>query len=153
GGSDAGDRLRQLPTDLGLLGIAEVEAVREAQRLATSTGDVTRGLEDRERPARKGVERRNPALSVERDREAPQRRTQPQNGGVEAGAPDGPRTDELVVPSEDGLPTPEPGRREQVDEGVGRRRRARDFPLGERDARLLRDLVPRALVREERGRD
>ena len=41
------DRLGELPADLGLLGVAEVEAVGEAERLAAGAGDVARRLEDR----------------------------------------------------------------------------------------------------------
>src|SRR4029453_467594 len=56
------DRLRQLPADLGLLRVAEVEAVGERERLASGAGDVARrvphgpappppGLRGRERGA------------------------------------------------------------------------------------------------------
>ena len=46
------DRLRELPADLGLLRVAEVEAVGEAERLAAGARDVPRGLEDGELPRR-----------------------------------------------------------------------------------------------------
>ena len=39
---DPVDRLRQLPADLGLLGVAEVQAVGERERLAARAGDVER---------------------------------------------------------------------------------------------------------------
>src|SRR5439155_12743744 len=46
GMGDTLDRPSELPADLGLLGIAEVEAIGEGERLAASAGDVARGAED-----------------------------------------------------------------------------------------------------------
>ena len=46
---DALDRLRELPADLGLLRVAEVEAVGEPDRLAAGAGDVQRRAETAQR--------------------------------------------------------------------------------------------------------
>ena len=59
------DRLGELPSDLGLLGVAEVEAVGEPERLAARTGDVARGLEDRRRTSGERVERADAIGAVE----------------------------------------------------------------------------------------
>src|SRR5262249_34989344 len=45
------DRLGELPGDLALLRVAEVQAVGQSDRLATRTGDVARRLEYSESPA------------------------------------------------------------------------------------------------------
>ena len=70
---DALDRLGQLPADLGLLRVAEVQAVGKPERLAAGAGDVARGAEHGQGA---GAERialasRRP---VERDGEAAVRR-------------------------------------------------------------------------------
>ena len=64
-GRHALDRLGQLPGDLRLLGVAEVEAVGDRERLAAGAGDVARRLEHGQRaagvrvePARSGRRRR-----------------------------------------------------------------------------------------------
>ena len=64
--------------------VAEVEAVGEAERLAAGTGDVARRLEHGERAAGERVERGDPSLPVERDREAAVGRPQPQHRRVES---------------------------------------------------------------------
>ena len=43
---DALDRTSELPADLGFLGIAEVEAIGERERLAAGAGDVPCSAED-----------------------------------------------------------------------------------------------------------
>ena len=70
---DGLDRLRQFPADLRLLGVAEVEAVGQRERLAAGAGDVARRAEHRRatRLARMATAGRRP---VERDREARARR-------------------------------------------------------------------------------
>ena len=79
---DPFDRLRELPADLGLLGVAEVEAVGEGERLAAGAGDVERGLHHG-RPA--GLDRVAAAErgAVERDGDAA-RAVDPQHRCVEA---------------------------------------------------------------------
>src|SRR5262245_18946335 len=52
GGGDPVDRRRELPPDLRLLRIPEVQAVRQPDRLAADAGDIAGGLDDRERSAR-----------------------------------------------------------------------------------------------------
>ena len=103
----------------GLLRAAEVEAVGERERLAAGAGDVQRGAEDRAVAGRERValaERR----AVERDGDAACP-VDAQDGGVESGAPDRARADELVVLLED------PGLRlvvDRVDAAPARRRAA-----------------------------
>ena len=82
--------------DLGLLGIAEVEAVGEADRLAAGARDAARGA-DRRLDAGAQAVRLAASRALQRDREAAQRRPQPQHRGVEPGPPHGARADEMVV--------------------------------------------------------
>ena len=91
------DRLDELPRDLALLRVAEVEAVGQPERLAAGAGDVPRRLEHGERAAGARCEAGDPARPVERDGEPAERRAQPQHRRVEAGTPHGARADELVV--------------------------------------------------------
>ena len=59
------DRLGELPRDLALLRVAEVETVRQPDRLGPGAGDVPRRLEHGERPARTRPEASHAALPVE----------------------------------------------------------------------------------------
>ncbi len=132
---DAVDRRCELPRDLGLLGIPEVEAVREADRLTAHAGDVACGLEHRERTSRERIEPRDAALTVQRERETTHRRPQAENRCVEAGAADRPRPDELVVAAEHELTASKRRRGEQLDErlrrrAARRRSRAPESPRG-----------------------
>src|SRR5262249_10150882 len=122
----------------GLLGIAEVEAVREADGLAAGARHVEGGAVDGASAREIGV-----ALAgrwpVERDGEAPQRRSQPQDGRVQARAAYGPRADEVVVLLE------YPSLRLVV---------CRVDPRAAAPARCdALDLVARALLGQEPGRD
>ena len=131
------DRLGQLPADLGLLRVAEVEAVGQRERLAAGAGDVARRAEHRRAPglARVAAAERRP---VERDREPAPRRPQLQHRRVEPRPAHGAREDELVV-----LPV-DPLLRLEVDRvDLGARPRGCEAV----------DLVARALVRQERRRD
>ena len=143
------DRLGELPSDLGLLRVSEVEAVREADRLPADTGNVPCGLEDGERAARERVETRDAALAVEREREPAHRRSQPQHGGVEPRSPDRSGSHELVVAPEDELAAAKRRRTEQLEERLVRGWRVDDLDRGSRRASRLPDLVARALVREQ----
>ena len=67
------DRLGELPGDLRLLRVPEVEAVRDRERRAACAGDVSSGLENGERTAGARVERGEPAGSVQRDARARER--------------------------------------------------------------------------------
>ena len=91
------DRLGELPPDLGLLRVAEVEAVGEPERLAPGAGDVARCFENRGSATRERVERADAPRAVEREREAAVRRSQAQHGCVESRPAHGARLDELVV--------------------------------------------------------
>ena len=90
------DRLRQLVRDLRLLGIAEVEAVGEPDRLAAGARDVARGAERRLDAGAEavGLARRG---ALQRDREPAQRRPQAQDGRVETRPAHSARADEVVV--------------------------------------------------------
>ena len=140
GPRDAFDRLRQLPADLGLLRVPEVETVGETDGLAARARDVEGRSVDGESagPVRVAFAGRRP---VERDGEPPERGAQPEHGRVEARSAHRARADETVVLLED------PRLRLLV--GGGRPERAR----APARARLARDVVARALVGEEPGRD
>ena len=117
------DRLRELPGDLGLLRVAEVQAVRQRERPSADAGDVPGCLEHRQRAARARVEPAGPRGGVERDREAAERRPKPEHGRVQPGAPDRARADELVVPAEDPRARADVRRREQLEQRLPMRRR------------------------------
>jgi hypothetical protein len=59
------DRLGELPGDLGLLRVSEVEAVGERERPPARAGHVARGLENRLHSSRPRVERRNAPGAVQ----------------------------------------------------------------------------------------
>ena len=132
------DRLCQLPADLGLLGIAEVEAIRQRQWLAARARNVARRLEHGPGAAGKRVDFADPR-TVERDGNAAIAGKQVQNRRVEPGPPHRPRLDELVVLLVD-------PRLALVICGGNR-------PPGPLRLRLPLDLVARALVRQERRRN
>ena len=147
------DCLRELPGDLGLLRVPEVEAVRDRERHPAGARDVPRRLEDGQRAAGPRVERSQAALAVERDREAAVRRPQPEHRRVEPGPAHGPRADEVVVAAEDRAAARDVRCREQREERVGVRpdRRVLDRPL--ELARLRLDPVAGRLLGEEPRRD
>ena len=146
------DRLGELPADLRLLGVAEVEAVGEAERLAADARDVARGLEDRELAAEARVERAEAALAVERQREPAPVGAQPEDGGVETGAAHRARLHELVVAARHERARAELRRAEELEQRLARRRHLRRR-LGGGDARLSLDGVARALLGEQPGGD
>ncbi len=147
--SDPVDRFGQLPSDLRLLRIAEVETVGEAERLAAGARHVASRFEHGERPTEEGVEAGDPPLTVERKREPAQRRPQSEHRCVEPWPADGARAHELVVASIDELTAAKSRRGKQLEERVTRRGRIDDRTLRGRVARLASDLVTRALVRQE----
>ncbi len=95
------DRLGELPGDLRLLGVPEVEAVRDRKREPAGARDVPCRLEHRQRPTRPRIERGEPALAVQRDREPAVRRPEPKHGRVEPRPAHRARADEVVVAAED----------------------------------------------------
>jgi hypothetical protein len=115
--------LGQLPRDLGLLGIAEVEAIGEADGLAAGARDVARSLEHREGASGARLETRLPALAVERNREPAVAGAQPQHGRVEAGPTHCPRADEMVVAPVDRRAAADVRRAEQLEQRGRQRRR------------------------------
>src|SRR5207248_2476431 len=124
---DALDRFRELPADLRLLGIAEVEAGGQRERLAPGAGDAARRVEDRFAPGRPRIplaERR----PVERDREPAPGRPQPQHRRAEPRPAHRARLDKVVVLLVD------PGLRLVVDgvdlDGAARGRQSVDLVAG-----------------------
>ena len=90
GVAEAGDGARELPRDVRLLGVAEVQAVRQAQRLGADAGEVGRALEHGLDGAAVWVGGDAAAVAVDRDgdrgpravhvRRRPQAATSPFNG-------------------------------------------------------------------------
>ena len=152
-GSHALDRLLELPADLRLLGVPEVQAVGESERLASRARDVPGRLEDGERASQEGVEPCDPALAVERHGETAQGRPEAKHGSVEPRPPHRSRADELVIAAIDERAAPKVGRREELEESVGDRGRIHDLPHRHGRPGLERQVVPRALVRQQARRD
>ena len=119
------DRLGELPRDLALLRVAEVETVRQPDRLGAGAGDVARRLEHGERAARPRPEATHAALAVERDGESAVAGPKPQHGGVQPRPAHGARADEVVVAAVDPLPAADVRRAEQLEQRVRVRRRLR----------------------------
>ena len=147
------DRLGQLPGHVGLLGVAEVQAVRDRERRAAGAGDVARRLEHGVHPGGARIERRRAAGAVQRNREPAHRRAQPEHRGVQSGAPNGARPDEVVVALEDAAAAADVRRAEQLEEVERLGLRGRDLHRRGGLARLGLELVARRLVREEPRRD
>ena len=152
-GRDAVDRLRELPADLRLLGVAEVQAVREPDRLAADARDVARSLDHGERASGERVETGDPPLPVEREGQAAQRGAQANHSSIESWATNGSCADELVVAAENGPAAPQRRRRDELEKRLMGGRRPHDLARGSRRATGLPDLIARALVRQETGRD
>ncbi len=137
------DRLGELPGDLALLGVAEVEAIGQPDRLGAGAGNVAHRLEHGELPACAGPQATHTTLAVERDREPAVTGPQAEDGRVEAGPPHGPGADEVVVAPEDPFAAAEVRRAEQLEQGV---------PVVRRHGiRHRRRLGPRAAARSCSG--
>src|SRR5207248_11776001 len=106
----------------------------DRKRLPAGAGDVPCRLEHGERTAGPWVGARQPPRRVQRDREAAQRRPQPENRAVEPGPPDGARADEVVVALEDGGAAADVLRMEEVEQRLARRRACGDRGRGGRRA-------------------
>ena len=154
GVGEAGHRARELPGDVRLLRVAEVEAVREPERLGADAGEVGRALEHGLDGAAVRVAGDPPPVAVDRDRDRGSA-LQLQHCGVgRLRPPDGPRADEAVVLLERPAARREVGAPEQreedparVDRQVGHRLRRRVHRHARRDRR---EVVDRALV-DQRG--
>ena len=95
---EALDRAVELPGDGRLLGVAEVEAVREAERLGADAGEVLGALEHRLDRAAVGIARDAAAVAVDRDRDRVARLGELEHGGVGRLRPaDRSRADDRVV--------------------------------------------------------
>src|SRR5258708_15074717 len=92
---DAFDRLLELPADLGLLRVAEVQAVRERERLPARARDVHRGLHHRAPAGRERIASAQ-ARPVERNSDAA-RAVDAQHSSIETGTSNRARADEVVV--------------------------------------------------------
>ena len=160
GVAEPGDRARELPGDVRLLGVAEVQAVGEPERLGADAGEVRGALEhglDRA-PVRVGGD--PPAVAVDRDRDRGprgavlRRVVEQQHGGVGLlRAADGARADDRVVLLERPLPGREVRGRQQPEQDLARSS-ADQHRVGHRVQRRRRlgglEVVGRALV-DERG--
>ena len=155
---EAGHRLAELPHDLGVLGVPEVEAVGDRQRLRARAGDVSRGLGQRQRRPGVGVEVAEAAVAVGRDRYPLLRPLDPHDRGVRTGRHDGVDHDHVVVLLPDPALAREVRRGDEADERllhVGRDRHRLELQalrltqvcgLGDRP------LIDRGLVDDRRNR-
>ena len=142
------DRLGELPGDLALLGVAEVEAVGEPERLAAGAGDVARRLEHGERAACSRLERADPARGRRARPRAREAGPQPQHRGVEPRPAHRARADELVVAPVDPRAAADVRRGEQLEQRVGAAGAVGRAGQAVRPARRRLDRVARALVGE-----
>ena len=97
GVAEAADGLPQLPERLRPGGVAEVEAVRDAQRARPGDAHVAGRLGDRQRGAEVRVERGDGLVAVGRGDEGPPRPLDAEHGGAAPGAGDRVRLDVVVV--------------------------------------------------------
>src|SRR5258705_633582 len=95
GARDALDRLLELPADLGLLRVAEVEAVGERERLAAGARNIHRSLHHGAPARREWIALAEPP-PVEGDSD-PARAVDAQHRRVETWPAHGARADEMVV--------------------------------------------------------
>ena len=117
--------LGELPHHLGVLGVAEVEAVHQRQVTGPGAGDVADGLEHGERPAGPGVEEAEPGLPVGGQRQGLAGLPQPQDGGVATRAVDGVEEQLVVVLAPDPRRVGDVGQRQHPEQlgtevGAGR---------------------------------
>ena len=109
GVAEAADGLDELPHDLGALGVAEVEAVGDGERLGADGGDVAVGLGDGEARAFVGIERAEARVAVGGEREPlgvgriGGAVEDADDGGVGAGAHDGAEAHHVIVLAVDPL--------------------------------------------------
>src|SRR4051794_26647163 len=150
---DSLDRLCQLPADLAPLGVAEVEAVREGERLAARAGDVARRFEDGGRAAGPRGEPAQASGAVERNGKSAYRRPQAQDGGVEAGPPDRARADQVVVAVVDPRAAADVRGAQELQQRLLVLRALRRPYLRRGRTRHARDLVARGFLRQEIGGD
>ena len=146
------DALGELPHDLGVLGVPEVQAVHDGGRRRPDTGQVGDALGEHERGAAPRVERAGPRVRVRRERHAAVRRGQPGAGQAEqrgVGARPGHRVEEELVVVLAVDPARRAQQRQQVGGAVGRRRRR----AARRARRLARAVVERCVVGQRGGGD
>ena len=147
------DALRELPHDLGVLGVAEVQAVDHGHRRRPDAGQVGHALGQRQRRAGPGVEGAGAGIGVGGHRHAAvgggQPGTgQPQQRGVAARSDHRVQEELVVVLAVD--PARRAQQRQQVGAAVVRRGdRCRRHGGG----RLARPVVERGVVGERGGRD
>ena len=132
------------------IGVPEVEAVRQPERLPAGARDVPRGLEDGKRAGRSRIEPGDRPGPVERDGDAAERGAKPEDGAVEPRAAHRPRADEVVVLLVDRPPVGEVRSAQQREERLLPRERDPDRDQLAPRPRPLLDEVPRRLLRQER---
>ena len=80
-----GDGFLELPHDLGLFGVPEVQAVGDADGPGADAGQVPAGFGDGDLPARPRIEIGVERVPVEGHGQGPFRALDPQDGGVRPG--------------------------------------------------------------------
>ena len=150
GVAQPGHRARELPCDVGLLRVAEVQAVGEPERLGADAGEVGRALEHRLDRAVVRVDRHAAAVAVDRHRDRAAG-LEHQHGGVGLlGAAHGARADHAVVLLERPPARRQVGAAEQGEQRAGRVEPLVELALGRRVDRRRRlerlEVVGRALV-------
>ena len=115
--ADAAHRLGELPHHLGLLGIAEVEAVGDAERLGAGADDVARAFDHGDHCPDVRVQGAVAAVAVDAQRDPLMGALDAQDGGVGPGLDDGVAAHQVVV-----LPVHPPLRRDvrRVEQGQQR---------------------------------
>ena len=146
GVGEARDGARELPGDVRLLRVAEVEAVGQPERLGADAGEVGRALEHGLDRAAVGVAGDAAAVAVDRDGDRAAARQREHRGVGRLGAAHGARADEAVVLLERPAARGEVGGAQQRDErgaGVERAdRRGRRRVHRDRSARPARARRP-----------
>ena len=152
---------RQLPCDVRLLRVAEVQAVRQPERVRADAGEVRCALIDRLGGARARVARDAAPVAVDRDRDrtdAGGRALQHQHRGIRLlGTPHRARLDDRVVLLEHGRPRGDVGARDQREQrslrpAWRRRERRLDRAVEGTLRRTRRQVVDGAVVDEHADR-
>jgi hypothetical protein len=109
-------RLDELPQDLGMLGVAKVQTVRDGERPGPGHRDVSSGLRDGVLSPQVGVECAVARIRVGRQGQSPVGPRNPDHRGIPSRPQCRGALDELVVLPEDPLPRAEVGRAEQGEQ-------------------------------------
>ena len=113
--------LGELPEDLGLLGIAEVEAVGHRDRRGSDGDHVAGGFADGDGGAPPRVEGRVASVAVGGESDRPGGASHAQQGGVAAGEDHGVVADLVVVAPEDGPAAADVRTADEAEQGLAHR--------------------------------